>query len=260
MKTNDAPMTRHLVKQGVFRGSEFGLVDVGASGGVQAQWTVFGEQLRAWGFDPLEGEVERLNAQGQTNVTYHAYWVGFKHYPDLLQRSPYGRPDRPTITNDPGGRFSVWKVLRPGDSEKPYDGSGSRRKTDRRIDLDDFFPSDARPAVDFIKTDTDGQDYEVRLGAAGLLKESPVLGVQAECNFHGLLHPHVQVFANLDRFMREAGFSLFDISAWRYSRAALPGRFVWDSPGPTEKGQLWWADFLYFRDVGAPAYEESGGC
>src|SRR5206468_297213 len=58
---------------------------------------------------------------------------------------------------------------------------------------------------------------------------------------------------------REAGFSLFDMSTWRYTRAALPGRFVWGSPGPTEKGQLWWGDFLYFRDLGDPAYEASWG-
>jgi len=259
VKTSDTPMTRHLVERGVFKGSEFGLVDVGASGGIDARWAVFGDQLRAWGFDPLEGEVERLNALGRQDVSYHAYWVGYKGYQELLERVPSAIPDRPGISNDPGLRFSVWKALPPSEAVKSYDGSGSQRQTERRIDLDDFFTGDVRQTVDFIKTDTDGHDYEVLLGAAGLLRESPVLGVQAECNFHGVLHPHAQGFANLDRFMRESGFSLFDMSTWRYTRAALPGRFVWGSPGPTEKGQLWWGDFLYFRDLGDSAYEENWG-
>jgi hypothetical protein len=59
--------------------------------------------------------------------------------------------------------------------------------------------------------------------------------------------------------MREAGFSLFDLSTWRYTRGALPGRFVWRSPGPTDRGQPWWGDFLYLRDFGDPAYEENWG-
>lgn len=255
MKKSDAPMTRYLVELGLFRGSEFGLVDVGASGGIDPRWSVFGDQLRGWGFDPLEGEVERLAAHTPKNVTYHAYNVGYKGYEDLLRRVPYAVPSRPALSNDPGLRFSVWKALPPADSVKPYDGSGSQRRTERRVDLDDFFAGDLRRRVDFIKTDTDGHDYEVLLGAADVIRESPVIGVQAECNLHGRLHPHVQVFANLDRMMREAGFSLFDMSTWRYTRAALPGRFVWGSPGPTDKGQLWWGDFLYFRDLGDPAYE-----
>ena len=255
MKGCDTPMTRYLVKRGVFRGSEFGLVDVGASGGIDSRWNVFGDQLRAWGFDLLEGEVERLNALGRKDVSYHAYRVGYKAYDELLERVPFSIPERPAISNDPGPRFSVWKAITAVEVQKFYDGSGSLRQSERRIDLDDFFAGDLRRAVDFIKTDTDGNDYEVLLGAANLIKESPVIGVQAECNLHGRLHPHVQVFANLDRMMRQAGFSLFDMSTWRYSRAALPSRFVWGSPGPTDKGQLWWGDFLYFRDLGDPAYE-----
>lgn len=259
MRTSDAAMTRHLVETGVFEGSEFGLVDVGASGGIDTRWSIFGDRLRAWGFDVLEGEVERLNALSPPNVGYHAYRVGYKGYQELLQRVPYAVPERPEITNDPGLRLSVWKVLPPAEAVKSYDATGSQRKTERQIDLDDFFAGATRPAVDFIKTDTDGSDYEVLLGAARLIRDSPVLGVQAECIFHGRLHPHTQVFANLDRSMREAGFSLFDMTGWRYSRAALPSRFVWGGPGPTEKGQLWWADFLYFRDLGDPRYEENWG-
>lgn len=39
----------------------FVLADVGASGGISKLWHVFGDALRATGFDPLIGEVARLN-------------------------------------------------------------------------------------------------------------------------------------------------------------------------------------------------------
>src|SRR5206468_612605 len=92
------------------------------------------------------------------------------------------------------------------------------------------------------------------------LREAPVAGVQVEATFHGPLHPQAQGFGNVDRFLREAGFSLFDMETSRYSRAALPSRFAGNLPGATEKGQLWWGDFLYFRDFGDPAYERNWSC
>src|SRR5262249_3072897 len=59
---------------------------------------------------------------------------------------------------------------------------------------------------------------------------------------------------------RESGFSLFDLETYRYSRAALPSRFTTDQPGATAGGQLWWGNFLYFRDLAMPAYEENWDC
>ena len=50
------PLTMSLVTAKLFKEQPFFLVDVGASGGIHAQWQVFMPYLRAIGFDPLLAE------------------------------------------------------------------------------------------------------------------------------------------------------------------------------------------------------------
>jgi hypothetical protein len=76
-----------------------------------------------------------------------------------------------------------------------------------------------------------------------------------ESPFHGLVHDESNTFRNIDRLLTGLGFSLFDLEVYRYSRAALPGRFVYRIPAQTESGQVIWADALYLRDAGRPDYE-----
>jgi hypothetical protein len=59
--------------------------------------------------------------------------------------------------------------------------------------------------------------------------------------------------------MREHGFSLFDFEIYRYSRAVLPGHFVYKIPAQTHEGQVVWGDALYLRDITAPGYEDRWG-
>jgi hypothetical protein len=76
-----------------------------------------------------------------------------------------------------------------------------------------------------------------------------------ETPFHGLVHEESNTFRNIDRVLTGLGFSLFDLEVYRYSRAALPGPFVYRIPAQTESGQVIWADALYLRDAGKPDYE-----
>src|SRR5689334_14682337 len=82
-------LTRHLVQSGVFRKNPFCLVDVGASGGIDGYWEVFGDNLRAFGFDGLVNEIKRLNAGvGKKDYHYYPFLVGKKAY-----QSPATVPD-----------------------------------------------------------------------------------------------------------------------------------------------------------------------
>src|SRR5262249_40761368 len=60
--------------------------------------------------------------------------------------------------------------------------------------------------------------------------------------------PHANTFTNIDRFLRECGFCLFDMDVWRYTRGALPGRFCYDIPAVTITGQVQYLDALYMLD------------
>jgi FkbM family methyltransferase len=243
------PLTRHLVSRGLFQDDPFQLVDVGASGGIDGYWEAFEPTLRAIGFDSLVNEVNRLNTAGDKNRRYYAYLVGDKSY-----RRPESVPD-----SQPFGRTSAVRaneITRCNYTETYFDQTGSGVNTTEMIELDEFFFRDGPPDVDFIKIDTDGGDYQVLCGARRLLSSAPVLGVAIECQFHGLVHDQSNTFRNIDRLLTGLGFSLFDLEPYRYSRAALPTRFVYRIPAQTESGQALWCDALYLRDLGSAGYEQ----
>jgi FkbM family methyltransferase len=244
------PLTKHLVQSGVFRAQPFSLVDVGASGGIDGYWEIFGDSLCAVGFDGLIKEVERLNAtMGDRNRKYYPYLVGDKNY-----RRPEGVPDTQPFPRTSAVRATA--IANCNYAATYFDQTGSGLRSTETVELDQFFLRDHPAAVDFIKVDTDGSDYEVLLGAKELLTKTPVLGVAVECQFHGLVHDASNTFRNIDRFLTSLGFSLFDLEVYRYSRAVLPKLFVYRIPAQTHGGQVLWGDALYVRDMGNPDYEK----
>ncbi|MBU6447030.1 MAG: FkbM family methyltransferase, partial [Verrucomicrobia bacterium] len=121
--------------------------------------------------------------------------------------------------------------------------------SDSRISLDRYCLENKIKNVDFIKVDTDGADYAVLRGAEKLLREGEVLGLYVESHFHGEAHPYANTFRNIDQFLVENGFSLFDLSTWRYTKAQLPGTFLYKLPAQTVTGQISWGDALYLKDL-----------
>lgn len=240
-------MTKRILKSGVFCDSPFSLADVGASGGISRFWDVFGQDLRAYGFDSLIHEVERLNAACGPNRRYYAYRVG-----DSTYQPPRGVPDSQPFPRTSAVR--ALELMKVNYETEYFDQSGSGQHTTEMIELDRFFLEAHPTDVDFIKIDTDGSDYQVLRGARRLLSGG-VLGVAIESQFHGLVHDESNTFRNIDRLLTAHGFSLFDLEVYRYSRAALPKLFTYNIPAQTVSGQVLWADAIYLRDFGKPDYE-----
>jgi FkbM family methyltransferase len=233
----------------------FSLIDVGASGGIAQYWSVFGPTLKAIGFDPYVTEVERLNAEEQRpGVRYEAAFVGANGFDALFP--PELRNDRVrSRNNDPFGRVSasrVMELLHRDYASDAYNRGAPPVMATQSVALDDIVR--ASGGTDFLKVDTDGHDIEVLLGAERLIRSS-ALGVMVECQFHGASHAYANTLANIDVFLRDRGFSLFDLDVNRYSRSALPARFVYSIPAQTVSGQALWGDALYLRDLGDLTYE-----
>ena len=252
---SDPKLTKSLVAGGAFQSAPICLADVGASGGIDYYWNLFGRDLRAVGFDPLIKEVERLNSlHPNGNQKYFPYLVGYKRYEELLPQSP--QTGQPSLF-DRTSAVRAQAVTRCDYARAYYDQTGKGTIAHEMIELDEFFLRTHPMDVDFVKIDTDGSDYQVLLGAQELLRSCPVMGVAVECQFHGVAHEASNTFANIDRLLRRLGFSLFDIEVYRYSRAALPKPFVYRIPAQTTSGQVLWADALYLRDAGQKGYEDS---
>lgn len=226
-------------QRGWLNGIEIFLLDVGASGGIDQFWNQFRPHLRAVGFDPLVNEVERLNAEEpDPKVSYEAAWIG-----DGLRRSwPEGR--MPAFITS-AQRAIMNKNL--DYAKKVFNSDRELIYSEQLLRLDDFAERAGLDDVDVVKIDTDSFDYFVLEGSRRLLTEGKVLLVECECQFHELIESW-PVFADIDRFMREAGYRLVDLDPWHYTREELPGRFKYDILAQTEGGQINFCDALYMLD------------
>jgi FkbM family methyltransferase len=93
--------------------------------------------------------------------------------------------------------------------------------------------------IDFLQIDVQGANLLVLKGAQTTLAHS-VLAIQVEVEFSEL-YTGQALFADVDHFLRQQGFALFDLaSAARQQRSPLHS--------PDRPGQLLWADAIYLRD------------
>jgi hypothetical protein len=251
-------LAEHVIERRLWGHSPMFLVDVGCSGGIERRWHVFGDQLRAIGFDPLVAEVDRLNSVNTFGgVSYVAAFVTCREYDSLFP--PELRQDRIRSKNDDSfqrvSAVAVMERVEVSYIQEHFNAGAPIVMTDRRVELDEVVDARDHSNVDFLKIDTDGSDIESILGAKAILAAGGILGVKVEVPFHGAIHPYANTFANIDRLLREQGFSLFDLATYRYSRRHLPAPFLYDIPAQTTSGQAVWGDALYFRDLGAVDYE-----
>ncbi len=111
--------------------------------------------------------------------------------------------------------------------------------------------------VDFLKIDTDGNDFGILNSFDGSMAGLGILGARLEVNFFGSEDDTNRTFHNTDRFMKAHGFELFDLSLRRYSVAALPARYELDIPAQTLTGRILQGDALYLRDWASPDWAET---
>jgi FkbM family methyltransferase len=207
------------------------LVDVGARGGLHRNWTAARQHLRVIGFEPERQEFDALSARPATdptaprilNVALHntAGPVRFNVARDRGLSSVF-EPNRPFLDAFPeSARFDIVDVQEvAGDT------------------LDHVLDGAAVRDVDFMKVDTQGSELLVLQGAGNTLREK-VIGVEVEVEFTPIYRDQ-PLFADVDAFMRERGFLLFDLRPCYWKRAA--GRAI---GGP--RGQIVWADALYLK-------------
>ena len=226
----------------------FVLLDVGASGGIAPTWNTFRPHLRAFGFEPLLSECSRLNQASDPGIEF---------VPAFVTGSPLPPPEPFPWPQWWDNRFwyrtstvAALQLLKTQMDDIFNRGDAIELSKDE-FTIDTFVQARALDP-DFLKIDTDGTDFEVLRGAEKTLPR--LLGVMIEAEFHGSGRPDANTFSNMDSYLRAAGFSLADLQIYRYSRAALPRRFIHDFPSGTEHGQVKWADAIYLRDAAFPDY------
>ncbi len=226
--------TRAMVKAGFLAREPMTVIDAGASGGFPAYWGIFKDQVRLIGFEPNRDEYKKCT-QTENNRIYPVALGKRKEQKKItITRWPYSSS---TLAYN----MSFWNRFPNAHLFEPV-----RTDTFETIDCDSFCREYEIRGVDFMKLDTEGSELEIMEGATGLLEED-VLGVLIEVAFcpYQVDRP---LFPEVDKFLRDRGFLMYDLGPIRLARSALPPVETYNG-NPSQYGQLIAGDALYLRDI-----------
>ena len=225
------------------------IVDVGARGGFNAEWRVFGDALRIIGFEPDEAECELLAANAPPNVTYIPAALGRRAGEAILHVTA----------------FEASSGLHRTDMDyfsRLLNGENGRVAGERRVQLttlDEALSRVGAGTPDFIKLDAEGAELEILQGGAGMMAAHGLLGILSEFRFQREIN-NCPSLSDLDIYIQPFGFRIYGLHFTHQSRRALPYPGLADYRLPngerffayTTHGQVMDGDALYFRDLLLP--------
>lgn len=206
------------------------LVDVGARWGISKHWEKANNYLKVIGFEPDEKEFNLLQEAHDKNRLYlnTALYKEKKELELFITRMP--------------GSSSIFKIKESVRRKFPESERWDVIKTIKIMadTLDNQLAISKIDDVDFIKIDTQGSELFILEGASDTLNLKAV-GVEVEVEFFQLYEDQ-PLFADVDVFLRNQGYELFDISRNYYKRkiGVYKGK---------NNGQIVWADALYFKSL-----------
>jgi FkbM family methyltransferase len=244
-------MTRHLVTDTrIFRDDPLVVVDVGARSGFKKEWKAFGDALRVYCFEADAEECNRLNDAASGNVVYLPYVLGAKTGDATLHHTRFSDSSGLYQTN-----WDYFSRLLNRDN-----GITEKQENIRVTTLTDALSSSGVKSVDFLKLDVEGAELDVLRGATSYVESGRLIGVLSEFRFHEEINGSPP-FWQLDAYLQQRGFRLYDMHFSHQSRRVLPYEGLSDYRLPngerffayTVNGQIQDGDALYFRDLLIPA-------
>jgi FkbM family methyltransferase len=232
----ESNLTRRLVADGAFRAAPLRVIDAGARHGAAEFWELYGDQVEVVAFEPDVDECRRLTQNDHSpGRRYIPSGLGATDAEMTLNVASLQESSSLLPNNEPLlARFAI------GDRLAHVDAA-----TVHVTAVDTFAEREGLSYVDFMKIDVEGAELLVLQGAEGMLSTS-VLGVSVEVWFQEE-HLGRPLFADIDRYLREFGFALFDlrnVTRWRRRTDATS-----ELTSAVGSGQLMYGDALFFKDL-----------
>lgn len=229
--------TKYLIASRIFSDQPFTIVDIGARGGSESHWSVYGDQAEIIGFEADREECTRLaNTSTYQKAKIYPVMLGAKKEQKTFYMTAY--PAASGFYEPDMGfyeRLSVASNMRVIKTvELPT------------IDFDSFAKEADIGNIDFMKLDVEGAELDILRGALHSLPS--IIGISVEVEF-APLHKMQHVFSDVDSFLREQGFTFFDLSLYRHARKALPELTTRKLHLTSRFGQILCGQALYFKDV-----------
>jgi FkbM family methyltransferase len=201
-------------------------------------WGVFAPNLTIYGFDADADACAEANAELQARgINWREFHVSIALSDSIGEKELY-------VTKTP-----MCSSLYPPDENflAHFLGIPELMNLDFSIGmetttLDVFCQEENIEEIDFLQIDVQGADLDVLHGATTLLNKT-ILAIQIEVEFSPL-YINQPLFAEVDTFLRQQKFSLFDLySSYR------PRNIINQYSRYHRHGQILWGDAFYLRDL-----------
>ncbi len=212
-----------------WRGDPFVYVDCGARGESTQPLVEMLPHALYVGFEADSEECARLRERATPSYTYFPVAVAGREEERMLNLTR-----QPACASLLEPRREAWEPYLD-----PAQVDVVRRVPLKTVSLDDYLPSAGIRSVDFIEVDTQGTELDILHGAERFLRET-VIGLRVEVEFIEMYEGQ-PLFADVDAYLRDLGFVLFDLSRHRFRRRHYP-------PAVKTRGQLIYGHALYLRD------------
>ncbi len=230
--------TRLLESNRVFAQDPLIVLDVGARGGPQSHWPLYGQDVRVIGFEPHVEECERLNAMA------NKYTFPFVCHPVGLGKENF------TARLYEYQNKAANSLIPPENVENPA-------YTDIAVvTFEEFAKQHNITHVDFVKMDVERHEMEALEGMKKWLGgNNSVFGFEIEVHFKP--QGETPLFSDIEIFLRKYGYRVADLDIFKASSNAMPAPVAWDHRnhlnepilGPTITGELVHGDALFFLDL-----------
>jgi len=195
----------------------FCVIDVGARGGVKAEWKQLSPHVRVTGFEPDVQECARLMREPRGS--------DFICHPTALYSS---RAEVPFYSTKLGGLSSIREPNReflerfPNQNIFGYDVENVSKLS--VVPLDEVLSEDEASRIDFLKVDVEGCAFEVLSGSQKILDEASILGCRIELEINPK-YKDQKLFAEACALLYRHGYELVQIKPchWKHKTGTQTG-------------------------------------
>ena len=190
-----------------------GIIDAGASHGhISARFLKRFPKAHVYAFEPNPMYAAALGRYEKEEPRFHCFFQALSDKKGLAELH---------ITRSAGNT----SLLRPSEQLRQIDPEGSDIRDNKQVELisiDEWAQQNGNPAIQLMKFDIQGYEVNALRGAVRVLQESTLM-VYSEIWFNTPYDGGALV-GDIDSFLRQQGFYLFDIYKPKYDRS---GRIMW---------------------------------
>ena len=214
------------------------VLDLGSFDGFSPIWDKLGENVELIGVDPFVKNKINFGKFGRKEIIFNNV-VGDIDEEDVdFYVSEFGQASSLLKENSKlVSRFHAGKY-----------GKIVRKEKVSVKEIKKLLESQNIKKFDFLKIDVEGYELKLLNNLKDILKKD-CLGIQCECFFQEY-HIGRPLFSDIEIFLRELGYHVFDISLEKWGRLTNQIEYPVDHRGVNRGGnaQVMWADVLFLKD------------